>query len=301
MPDASKAEQVLPTLVHVQTHLEDDLSLAALARRAGMSAFQFHRRFRAAVGETPKRYVDRLRLEWSAFRLVMHRAGIAAIAFECGYQDHETFARAFRRRFGTTPTAYRNLHRFTTPGGGATGGKRRALDELVEGYQLSATRVQVFTELNLAFIRHTGPYESVSDQLWNHLGEWWRRRRFPGRPIFLGIAHDAPGITPDNKLRFDAAVRLPGPPSLRSAEPERGIGFQTLTIGEAAVTRHVGPYRTIPSAYRVIFSRLKRLTGYDVVGLPCVEVFHTARVDARHELNQTDICIPVSRKRSVSP
>ena len=295
MSQASKAAQVLPTLVHVQTHLEDDLSLAALARQAGMSPFQFHRRFRGAVGETPKQYVDRLRLEWSAFRLIMHRAGIAAIAFECGYRDHETYARAFRRRFGTTPTAYRDRHRFTTPGAGATGGKRRPLEELLEGCQLSATRVQEFSELHLAFIRHVGPYESVSDQLWHPLEEWWRRRRLPGRPIFLGIAHDAPGITPDNKLRFDAAVRLPQP-----VETGPGIGFQTLTLGEAAVTRHVGPYGTIPAAYRTIFSRLKQLSGYHVVGLPCIEVFHTARVDARHELNQTDICIPVSRVRGVS-
>jgi AraC family transcriptional regulator len=292
VPDAL---QVLPSLVHVQLHLEGDLSLAALARQAGQSPFQFHRRFKSAVGETPKQYVDRLRLEWSAFRLVMHRASIAAIAFECGYRDHETYARAFRRRFGTTPTAYRNRHRFTAPGAGAKGGKRDRLEELLEGYELSATRVQEFAQLHLAFIRHVGPYETVSDEYWHRLDEWWRRKRLPGLPIYLGIAHDAPGITPPEKLRFDAAVRLPGP-----IEAEPGIGYQTLTIGEAAVTRHVGPYRTLPAAYGVIFSRLPTLTNYRVVGLPCVEVFHTARVDARHELNRTDICIPVTLKKAVS-
>jgi len=303
MPRALRAEsprpptalQVLPALVHVQTHLDDNLSLAALAGHAGQSPFQFHRRFKGAVGETPKQYVDRLRLEWSAFRLIMHRASITTIALECGFQNHETYARAFRRRFGTTPSAYRDRHRFTTPGAGGREGKRRRLEEQLEGYELSATRVQEFAELHLAFIRHLGPYETVTDEYWHRLDQWWRRRRLPGLPIYLGIAHDAPGITPPDKLRFDAAVRLPGP-----IDAEPGIGYQTLTPGTAAVTRHVGPYHTLPAAYGVIFSRLPTLINYRIVGLPCVEVFHTARVDARHELNQTDICIPVALQRAVT-
>jgi transcriptional regulator GlxA family with amidase domain len=53
-PKTGGVVQLLSTLVHVQAHLEGDLSLAALARHAGLSPFQLARRFTAAVGETPK-------------------------------------------------------------------------------------------------------------------------------------------------------------------------------------------------------------------------------------------------------
>lgn len=178
LPRAPGVLQVLPTLVHVQTHLDEDLSLAALARGAGQSPFQFHRRFRAALGETPKQYVDRLRLEWSAFRLVMHRASITTIALESGFRSPETYVRSFRRRFGMTPTAYRDRHRFVAPDREAK--NRRRLEEVLDGYELSQTRVQEFADLHLAFIRHVGPYETVTDEYWDRLLRWWKRRRLPG-------------------------------------------------------------------------------------------------------------------------
>jgi len=59
-----KYEQaLLSTLVHIQTNLEDDLSLGMLAERVGFSTYHFHRLFRDALGEPVKEYVRRLRLE----------------------------------------------------------------------------------------------------------------------------------------------------------------------------------------------------------------------------------------------
>jgi DNA gyrase inhibitor GyrI len=198
-----------------------------------------------------------------------------------------------RGRFGSPPTASATDTGSLASWGGredATGWKK-----LLEGYELSQTRVQEFADLHLAFIRHIGPYETVKEEYWHRLDAWWRRRGLRGRPIFLGIGDDAPGITAPDRLRFDAAVRLPGP---IESGPE--IGYQLLALGPAAVTRHIGPDRSLPMAYGTIFSGLASLRGYRIVGLPSVEIYHTARIDAGHELNQTDICVPVAFQRSVS-
>jgi hypothetical protein len=37
------------------------------------------------------------------------------------------------------------------------------------------------------------------------------------------------------------------------------------------------------------------LTGYQFAGVPVVEIYHTARVNVRYQLNHTDICLPVVR------
>lgn len=99
--------QMLPLLGQIQRDLDGDLSLAALARRAGRSPFELHRAFRRATGETAKRYTQRLRLERAAVELVRTRRGILEIALDVGFASHEVFTRAFLRRFGMSPRSYR--------------------------------------------------------------------------------------------------------------------------------------------------------------------------------------------------
>lgn len=64
----------------------------ALSRKAGLSPFYLQRLFEAAIGETPKAYTSRLRLERGAFRLLVHDSNVLDIALECGFQSHETFS-----------------------------------------------------------------------------------------------------------------------------------------------------------------------------------------------------------------
>jgi AraC family transcriptional regulator len=285
----NEIERLLPVLVHIQANLDQDLSLEALATRAQLSSFHFHRLFRSAVGETLKQYTQRLRLERAANRLVIHDATILDVALESGFQNHETFSRQFKRRFQVTPKSYREWAR----------GKMRAnhlsapaLDELYNDFELSQTTVAHLVQLHVAFIRHVGPYEAVTDNLWQQLADWAKAKRLPSNLVFLGIAHDAPGVTPAERLRFDACIVVP-----EEFSSEGPVGHQVVHAADFAVTTHVGHFRTLPKAYETIVHRAMRLKGYRVGGLPCIEVYRTTRVDANHEMNHTEIYIPVNRIR----
>src|SRR5579884_3496528 len=87
--------------------LERAVTLATLAGRAGRSRFHLHRALRRMLGETPRQFVQRLRLERAAGQLVVTDAAVLDIALSCGYSSHEVFTRAFRRQFGCSPVAYR--------------------------------------------------------------------------------------------------------------------------------------------------------------------------------------------------
>jgi AraC-like DNA-binding protein/effector-binding domain-containing protein len=82
-------------------------TLDAIAARAGWSPFHLHRAFREMVGETPKQYTLRLRLERAGARLITSDDAVLDIALGTGFNSHEVFTRAFGRRFGRTPAAYR--------------------------------------------------------------------------------------------------------------------------------------------------------------------------------------------------
>jgi len=100
-------KQVQPVLAFAAAHLDEDLSLDALAREAGLSAFHLHRVFSSAAGETPKEYTMRLRVGRAAVMLLTSDDSVLDVALACGFQSHEVFCRTFRRRFGITPSAYR--------------------------------------------------------------------------------------------------------------------------------------------------------------------------------------------------
>jgi AraC family transcriptional regulator len=104
---ATPFKRVLPILAFAAAHLDEDLSLAGLAEQAGLSPFHLHRIFSATAGETPKQYTLRLRLGRAAVMLLVGEESVLDIALSCGFQSHEAFCRAFRRRFDMTPSAYR--------------------------------------------------------------------------------------------------------------------------------------------------------------------------------------------------
>ena len=64
------------------------------------------------------------------------------------------------------------------------------------------------------------------------------------------------------------------------------------------MTTHAGPFVTLPPAYAAIFPRVTRLPKYQLIGLPAVEIYQIARVNARLQLNIADICLPVVDCRS---
>jgi AraC family transcriptional regulator len=283
---------LLPALVHAQANLDAALSVAELAATVDRSPSHFARTFATATGESPRRHVERLRLERAARMLVTRDATVLEIALDCGYANHETFTRAFVRRFGLTPSRWR-----------ATAATRRASDpqrprtqdgleeELAVGH-LTDTRIRRLRPLQLLFARHIGPYEAVPVSLWDELSAAAVRLGAGTEGHLVGIAHDAPGITDASRLRFDAGLVVHHKPPVTAHEP--GIGFERIAGGTFAITTHIGPYASIPSAYAAIVERLTAMTSrIEIVGVPSIEMYHTTRIDPLGRMNQTEIAIPV--------
>lgn len=97
-------------------HLHAELSVEALARRCSLSPRQFSRRFRRAFSMTPAAFVQRLRLDEARKRLARPDARIKQVAASVGFRSDDVFRRAFERRYGIPPGAYRG--RFETTGRG---------------------------------------------------------------------------------------------------------------------------------------------------------------------------------------
>jgi transcriptional regulator GlxA family with amidase domain len=94
----------------IRAHLDDALDVASLAERAGMSPRTFHRRFTDAMGETPARFVETLRLD-HARGLLQTTLALKSVATQTGYGTPAQLSKAFARRFGMSPGLFRAMHR----------------------------------------------------------------------------------------------------------------------------------------------------------------------------------------------
>jgi AraC family transcriptional regulator len=278
-------------LTHIQTHLAGDLSLDRLASVANLSPHHFHRQFRELIGETTKQYTQRLRLEKAAYQLKTWDAPILDIALDAGYHSHETFSRAFRRQFDTTPKSYRQREHIAQWLGQPPA---NSLNHFQEAYQLSKTAFHKIQSITVAFIRHLGPYVEADMTAFDRLIGWAQQKGlYTGDNLLIGIGHDDPNITPLNKVRFDACIEVAHP-----IAPEGEIGYQVIPSGYFAMTTYIGPYgRILEQAYSEIFQHVftEHSHKYRLIGIPAIEIYRTTKINPTYSLNHTDIYLPVEK------
>lgn len=92
---------------HMERHSHETLSVARLARLAGMSEFHFARRFKQRYGLTPHAHLVTARLQLAKADLAFSDKNILQIAMDCGFSDSSHLARLFRKVEGVTPQRYR--------------------------------------------------------------------------------------------------------------------------------------------------------------------------------------------------
>ena len=88
-------------------HLNQDLSLSALAQQIGFSPYHFARLFRQTIGESPHQFVLSQRIEHAQSLLKETGQPLAQIALTCGFANQSHLTQAFRRTLGLTPAEYR--------------------------------------------------------------------------------------------------------------------------------------------------------------------------------------------------
>ncbi|TIO08935.1 MAG: helix-turn-helix domain-containing protein [Mesorhizobium sp.] len=93
----------------IQANLDAPLDVPSLAARAGLTERTFHRKFVAAAGETPARFVEIARLD--AARMLLSRGlSLKSVAAQVGLFPPARLADAFERRFGVAPRLFRDMH-----------------------------------------------------------------------------------------------------------------------------------------------------------------------------------------------
>jgi AraC family transcriptional regulator len=283
-------ETITPLLVELQAGLDGHLNLKRLAERYGYSPYHFHRLFTQAVGETPRRYIERLRMEKAAYKLWITDESVLDIALSVGFKNHETFSRACLRHFQSSPSELR-----------AAGRSRK--QKIIANHRwspedcvLSPVRFQSLRPMTLLSVRHVGGYGTIPealsehDRLWSRLVTWAEERRVKYQPIALCIYYDNPWLTPDQAQQADACIPVIEP--VRATRTIRCIPFEG---GEFATIEHMGPPSTRWQAFRKVADTVHASDVYAVPPEPSGAI--SIRSLTGDGLNRLEVCLRVVKKK----
>ena len=186
-------------LDHVDQHLDEDLDLETVSRVAAFSKFHFHRQFMATFGVSVHRYVQLARLKRASHQLAAKGArSVTEIAMEAGYDAPDAFARAFRQRFGQSPSAFRKSPDWA-PWLAAFGPLDNARSKLMKiTYEASDVTVREVPVTPVAIMEHRGDRATLGATIERFIA--WRK---------------AAGLSPETSPTFNIfrSERIPENPA----------------------------------------------------------------------------------------
>ena len=278
------AERFNKVFDYIDKHLDDELSVECLSKIANFSKYHFHRQFFEYAGINVFRYVQLMRLRRASYRLVFsEHTRIIDIALEAGFENPESFSRAFKNMFGQSPSQFRispawehwhTLYRAPT--------KQRR--------QIMEVKIIDFNETRVAALEHRGAPELVNDSVKEFIS-WRKQSGFSpiNTSLTLGIVYDNPETTKPENFRFDICG------SVNAAIPDnpQGVVNKVIPNGRCAVVRHLGPHNRIGESAYYLYREWLPNSGEELRDFPLF--FHYLNLmpeTPEHEL-VTDVYLPL--------
>lgn len=291
-------------LERIDQHLDQPLDLETLANVAHFSPFHFHRLFSAWMGETLGDYLRRRRVEIAATRLAAQpRIPVLQLALSVGFGSAEAFARAFKKRFGCSPTLWRLQQSALRSAKsnpdqmerniGQTLSQNLAKNDAAHHLSREASmKVELIDRqrTTVAYLRYVGPYGAPISTFWQRtVYPWMATSGLLQQPRY-GISHDDPTITAPQQCRYDAGCEVP--PTLTTL----GNALKTtIPGGKYAALSFEGTATDIEEAWIAMLRDWLPSSGLQLDGRMMFEYYpRGSSYDPATGVFDCKLCIPVA-------
>ncbi|HEY0610949.1 MAG TPA: AraC family transcriptional regulator [Chitinophaga sp.] len=269
-------------LYYIQQHFDRQLSLEVLAREAHYSPYHFHRLFKQQVGEAPKQYLLRLRLEKATKELLFYpQKSVYAIAMDGGFSSQSVFARAFKAKYGLTAEQYREQALQ------AIRERTAAIAPDVQQYPVTTTRTE---RINMACEITYLSEEAGIIPVFRKLHQWAAARELLDRhPEYYGVFLDTPHTTSWQQCRYLAGIRIHQP----------FTGKDSYTLGGATIARIpvMGSFEVTMDYALYVKQHWLPDSGYEMIqGTPGFECFTEIDFSKPYSRHYRTICIGIQPK-----
>jgi AraC family transcriptional regulator len=272
---------VAKALWFIESHLTEDITLAAIADSAGVSRFHMVRAFGLTTGHSVMRYLRARRLTEAARSLATGAPDILMVALDAGYGSHEAFTRAFRDQFGLTPDRVRAAGTVDT---------LAMMEPIImpdtAKTMLLTPRIEDGRTLLIAGLSERYTFETLAGlpALWQRFGP--HLGHIPGQAsrITYGVCHN----TDDTGFDYIAGVEVADFASLPTEYARLRVTGQRYTI--FTHTEHISAIR---STFMAIFNDWLPTSGQRAADAPVFERYDD-RFDPRTGMGGCEIWVPMA-------
>jgi len=282
---------------YLERGLEGEIEYRKAAAEANCSTFHFLRMFEVVTGVTVGEYVRRRRLSTAALELSEGEARVTDLALRFGYESPDSFARAFKREFGITPSE--------TRGGGVPLQiwPRMSFSVVLKGDVAMEFRIEKRDEFAVTGLTIRASTENGANL--REIPAFWDTCISKGHVETLAGAtakHSRMGVMgicvndfddTTNKFTYLIGIKRPADAAVRKTLP-RGCADVTVPAGTWAVFGSRGPLPgAIQDVWKRIYSEWFPASGYEHADSPDLEVYGMG--DTRAADYYCEVWLPVRK------
>ena len=256
----SYSERIKKVCAYIDTHLDEDLSVEVLSQVALFSKFHFHRLFYLCVGTNVARYIALARLKRASYQLAFSsELKVIDIALEAGFENPESFSRAFKQAFAQTPSQFKKQPDWL------------AWNDVIkkpniERIEKMNVEIVEFERTKVAALEHRGSPKLVNDSVAKFID--WRKQSGLSpvtTSLTLGIVYDNPDTTEPDDFRFDIC----GSVNTDIPANSHGLLNKTIPSGRYARVRHYGAHAKIGQVVYYLYGQWLPASGEELGDFPC--------------------------------
>lgn len=267
-------EKIHKVLIFVEKNFNRTIAIEELEAISNYSYRNIQRVFKKIFGENIGEFQKRLRLENGYKRLIYSTESISDISFQIGYENNQSFSKAFKNQFKITPKEARQnrVNIFNN-----------FIDEK-RNFKIASTAIFINKiEVNYKLIITNNYDNDVINTLWDDIYELKKNNT---KIEYFGIIIDQPLVSLSTKSRYEACFTI---------ENEKPKNFDSKYIFGKKYMKytHFGSYDTILNTYRLIYCDWIFNQRYEIDTCPIIEHYEIGSINTQNEEEYiTHILVP---------
>jgi AraC-like DNA-binding protein/DNA gyrase inhibitor GyrI len=270
-------QKVNRVIDYISANLHQPLALEKLADQIYVSQRQLLRFMRSSLNESLSSYIARQRVERSVLYMQTEKMNLTQLAEKVGYDNPQSFSKAFKKHFGISPKIYINELQAKLEGYVKSSGNRQNLQ----------SEICEIEDLELVYIRIVGKYgeSELYNTAWDKLVCFLSdNQALSEETRFIGISFDDPNVTKSEQCRFYACALVQ-----KKIIPKGEFGTIQLRKGKYAVYTLKGSYSGLQELYNSISINF----DYNLRFGLAFEEYLNSPLDTKEEELLTKIFIPI--------
>ncbi|MBV6621900.1 MAG: AraC family transcriptional regulator [Rivularia sp. (in: Bacteria)] len=239
-------------LDYIDTHLDENLDLEKLSQVAAFSKYHFHRQFTGLFRISLFKYIKLVRLKRASYQLAFRKdIKIIDIAISSGFENHESFTRAFKKNIGQTPSEFRNQPEWKSWNDKYQFLKNSRILQMKSNQNKDKYQVEIvdFPGSQVAVFEHRGNPDLIGNSVQKFI-EWSKQNQISSNSrVIYNLVYDDPATTEPEKYRFDICVAV----NSNVKENNFGVIDKIIPRGCCAMLRHIGTDENIAETVSYLY------------------------------------------------